>query len=194
MPAGSLHHLPPDLQSGFHLTVNDLHRMFAGNSNPFGLQSRQTKPLSPHTFDTCSLKYVFTVLKSHTNSHYVMPQCDGLTCLQNGPIRDLQDLHMLAEAFRANSRSRSTFLDSRRSLIQLQSAGAAKGISPPICLAVGPHRPPRELEAVGYPWGSLLWGSVGLKKPQKLLFSNPEVLDRVNLFCLYSPPPVLSLI
>ena len=174
--------------------------MFAGTSNPFGLQSRQTKPLSPHTFGTCSLKYVPRVLKPHTNSHYVMPQCDGLTCLQNGQIRGLQDLHMLAEAFRANSRSQSTFLDSRRSLTQLQSAGAAKGISPPICLAVGPHRPPRELEAVGYPWGSPLWGSVGLEEPQKLFVFGPLTIDsslgeslfrgssRPCLFVVSTPP------
>ena len=84
------------------------------------------------------------------------------------PNSKSSDLHMLAKAFRANSRSRSTFLDSRRSLTHFQSAGAAKSISPPICLAVGPHRPSRELRAVGYPWKSLSWGSTDLKKPQKL--------------------------
>ena len=64
--------------------------MFVENANSFDLQSRQIKSLFSHIFDTCSLKYVFTVLKSHTNSHYVISQCDDLICLQNDRILNLQ--------------------------------------------------------------------------------------------------------
>ena len=194
MPTGSLYHLFSDLQSGSHLIVDDLHRMFAENSNSFDLQSRQIKSLFSHIFGTCNLKYVFTILKSHTNSHYVMSQCDDLICLQNGRIRNFQDLHMLAEIFRANSRFRFTFFDSRRFFIQFQFADAVKDNSSSICLAVDSHRPFRELKTMKYSWEFLLWESVDLKKSQKLLFSNSGVLDRVNLFCLYFFPPVLSLI
>ena len=90
LPARSLHHLPSDLQSGPHLTVNDLHRMFVGNLNPFSLQSRQNKPLSPHSFGKCSLECSSRSSDPHTNPHYVIPQCGGLTCFRNGQIRGLQ--------------------------------------------------------------------------------------------------------
>ena len=87
----SLHHLFSDLQSEFSAEQkNESYRMFVENSNTFDLQSRQIKSLFSYIFDTCSLKYVFTVLKSHTNSHYVISQCDDLICLQNDRIRDLQ--------------------------------------------------------------------------------------------------------
>ena len=95
--------------------------------------------------------------------------------LPKWPNSRSSDLHMLAEAFRANSRSWSTFLDSRRSLTQLQSAGAAKGISPPICLAIGPHRPHRESGAVGCPWGSA-WRS-----HKSSLFFGPPTSDPSTL-------------
>ena len=42
--------------------MDDLHRMFVGNLNPFGLQSRQNKPLSPHSFGKCSPDAVPAVL------------------------------------------------------------------------------------------------------------------------------------
>ena len=73
----SFYHLLSDFQSEFSAEQkNDSYRMFAKNSNSFDLQSRQIKSLSSHIFDTCNLKYVFTILKSHTNSHYVISQCD----------------------------------------------------------------------------------------------------------------------
>ena len=40
----------------------------------------------------------------HTNSHYVITQCDDFICLQNDRIRNFQNLHMFAKIFRANSR------------------------------------------------------------------------------------------
>ena len=74
------------------------------------------------------------------------------------------DSHMLAKVFRVNSRFWIMFFDSRRSLIQLQSADAVKSISSFICLAVDSHRSSLESGAVKYPWESLLWKSTDLKK------------------------------
>ena len=102
----SFHHLSSDLQSESHRIVNDLFRMFAENSNLFDLQSRQIKSLSSHIFDTCNLKYVFTILRSHTNSHYVISQCDDLICFSKRSNSRSSNLHMLAKIFRVNSRSR----------------------------------------------------------------------------------------
>ena len=105
---------------------------------------------------------------SHTNSHYVISLCGDFICFRNDRIRDFQNLHMLAKIFRANSRSRFTFLDSRKFLILLQFADVVKSISSSICLAVDSHRSLREPETMKYSWKSLSWKSIGLEKSQKL--------------------------
>ena len=138
--------------------------MFPEKPKPMGLQQHQVRSFSPRSSGKCSLKSSGRPIQFRITSCL---NANGLICFQNGRIRGLQDLHMLAEAFRANSRSRCTFLDSRRSLTQLQSAGAVKGISPPICLAIGPHRPPRES-------GRSLFEGTGLEEPQKLFVFEPR--------------------
>ena len=54
LPARSLHHLPPDLQSGLHPTVDDLHRMFLEKPRLMGLQQHQMRACSPRSSGKCS--------------------------------------------------------------------------------------------------------------------------------------------
>ena len=89
LPAGLLHHLPPDLQSGPHLTVDDLHRMFLEKPRSMGLQQHQLRSFSLRSFGKCSPESNCTFWP-HTNSHYVMHQCDDHICFRNDQIRNLQ--------------------------------------------------------------------------------------------------------
>ena len=71
-------------------------------------------------FSTHAISITFSILKFHTNSHYVMFQCNDFICLQNDRIRKFQNLHMFAKIFRENFRFifRFTFFDFRKFFIQ----------------------------------------------------------------------------
>ena len=137
---------------------------------------------------------------SHTNSHYVIFQCERSYLLsKRSNSRSSESTHARESLSRKFSISIHV---SRFSKIShsIQFADAVKSISSSICLVVGSHRSSRESKAVKYSWESLSWKSIDLKKSQKLLFSNfslvtfllwkshyfEEVLDRVYLFLLLS--------
>ena len=97
---------------------------------------------------------------SHTNSHYVISQCDDLICFRNDRIRNLQ-IYTCSRKLFAQILDSDTLFDSQWSLNRFQSADAVKSISSLICLAIDSHRSSRESKR------SLSWESIDLKKSQK---------------------------
>ena len=128
---------------------------------------------------THAISITFSILKSYTNSHYVMSQCDDFICFRNDRIRNIQIYTCSRKSFAQILDFRFTFLNFRRFFILIQFADAVKDISSSICLAVDSHWSSRELKAVKYPWESLLWENVDLKKSQKLfVFSDFSLVFR----------------
>ena len=152
----------------FNLINDDLHRMFSEKSKSMSLQQHQVRSFSSRSSDKCNLKSNDRLIQFRITSCL---NANDFICFQNDRIRDLQNLHMLAEIFRANSRFRCTFLDSRKFLTQLQSANAVKDISPSICLAIDSHRSSRES-------GRFLFENIDLKESKVVCFSD---LSRVTL-------------
>ena len=136
----------------------------------------------------------------HTNSHYVISQCERFYLLsKRSNSKSSESTH----ARESLSRKFSIPIHvSRFSKIfhSIQSADAVKSISSSICLIIDSHRSFRESKAVKYSWKSFSWRSIDLKKSQKLLFSNfslvtllfwkshyfEKILNRVYLFLLFS--------
>ena len=83
------HHLFSNFQSEFHLIVNDLHRMFFEKSKSMNLQQHQLRSFFLRNFDKCNFENICTFW-FHTNSHYVMFQCDDYICFRNDQIRNFQ--------------------------------------------------------------------------------------------------------
>ena len=135
---------------------------------------------------------------SHTNSRYVISQCDDLIYFRNDRIRDLQSYTCSRKSFASILDSDSLF-DSQWSLNRVQFADAVKSISSSICLAIDSHRSSLESKAMRYRWESLFWEYWFGEVTKVVCFSNlslmilllweshyfERVLDRVNLFCFY---------
>ena len=83
LPARSLHQLPQDLQRDRGRPIPHV-SWEAEINEPAGAPTALV--LSAQFWRMQSRKQ----WPPHTNSHYVIPQCDGLTCFQNGQIRGLQ--------------------------------------------------------------------------------------------------------
>ena len=69
VPADSLHHPPPNLQSGSHLTVNDLHRMFLEKPRSIGQQQHQMRVCFPRSSGKCSLESSGRLVQTRITSY-----------------------------------------------------------------------------------------------------------------------------
>ena len=151
----------------FNLINDDLHRMFFEKSKSMSLQQHQVRSFSSRSFDKCNFENNDRLIQFRITSCL---NANDFICFQNDRIRDFQNLHMLAKTFRVNSRSRCTFLDSRKFFIQFQFADVVKNISSSICLAIDSHRSSRESK-------KSLFENIDLKKSQKLFVFESLTID-----------------
>ena len=146
--------------------------MFVENLNSFDLQSCQNKSLSSHSFDKCSLECSSRNSDSHTNSHYVISQCDDLICFSNDRIRDLQTYTCSRKSFASilDSDSLLDFSILEGLFNSLQFSSIVKSILSSVGLTVESYQMPRELRTNEdlYFERALTWRS-----HKSYLFSNP---------------------
>ena len=181
LPARSLHQLPQDLQRDRGRPIPHV-SWEAEINEPAGAPTALV--LSAQFWRMQSRKQ----WPPHTNSHYVIPQCDGLTCFQNGQIRGLQ-----------------TYTCSRKPSAPILGSDPPLDFSKisrptPICRRCQGHFatylpsswPTLTASKSREQWDThgeiSVWEVLTWRNHKSYLFSNLEVLDRVCLFLHLSPP------
>ena len=103
----SLHHLFPNFQSGSHLIVNDLHRMFFEKSKSIDLQQHQMRSFFSRNSDKCNSIVLFVLISYKFALRHISMR--RLHLISKRPNSRSSNLHMLAKIFRVNFRFDSRF-------------------------------------------------------------------------------------
>ena len=198
LPTDSLHHLPPDLQSRPHLTVNDIYRMFLEKPRPMSLQQHQMRACSSRSSDKCSPKSSDRI-QTHVTSYLNATASPAFETAKFEVFRPTHARGNLPRQFSISILATSPF--SILGTLQLSPVlehrqGHSVTRWPDSWIISNASRVENE-------WRSLLWGRLTWRSLKSSLFSDLSlvtllswrshyfegVLECVVLFCFYSPRP-----